>query len=534
MAHDVFISYSHKDSSVAQAICAKLEEQKIRCWYAPRNIGAGEEWASSIMNALKEARIMVLIFTDYSNASKQVKREVDNAINAGVTIIPFKLTENNPSGAMEYYLATLHWLDALNKPLEKSIDELVSMVQDIMEGRDLPDDDFDVEWKKNARKKGKKKSVWHTVFKVFSAVFLLGLSIVWFGIYLSNPTFNFDVSVIMFCLGLICLIPGIYLLVTFFWKKRPRNSWIYVLVTCILVFIYMIIRCVQIGNARPANMTVIAKSEEISQNMANYSFAVRDEQNNVYYMDVVNGTNGLYKVRLEDFYKGKQGECLINNLDADNLTLGDNGILYYRANFDRDVICAYNLTTKEIKQIKKAPVSHLYGTNDVVVFNLETFSRGIMLLSYDGRYEYALSSNDFTDLNIYKGELYFLNEYQEFSHYENNDYSQVLSNTINSYFIIFDDTVYYVGNNGEGIYRSPLDNIIDQEKLSDAEAYEILVHGDYLYYLNVKDNNALYRVSLIDKSEELIDSSYFTSMNIIGDCLYLCRGVMGYTRLMLD
>ncbi|MBQ6334927.1 MAG: toll/interleukin-1 receptor domain-containing protein [Erysipelotrichaceae bacterium] len=50
MAHDVFISYSHKDSFVAQAVCAKLEEAKIRCWYAPRNIPAGAEWATSIMD----------------------------------------------------------------------------------------------------------------------------------------------------------------------------------------------------------------------------------------------------------------------------------------------------------------------------------------------------------------------------------------------------------------------------------------------------------------------------------------------------
>ena len=49
MAHDVFISYSHKDAFVAQAVCAKLEEKQIRCWYAPRNINTGDEWASAIM-----------------------------------------------------------------------------------------------------------------------------------------------------------------------------------------------------------------------------------------------------------------------------------------------------------------------------------------------------------------------------------------------------------------------------------------------------------------------------------------------------
>ena len=76
MAHDVFISYSHKDKSVADAICARLEGDGVRCWYAPRDIAPGSDWAGSIIDAIASAKIMVLIFTDFSNASSQVLREV--------------------------------------------------------------------------------------------------------------------------------------------------------------------------------------------------------------------------------------------------------------------------------------------------------------------------------------------------------------------------------------------------------------------------------------------------------------------------
>ena len=31
MAHDVFISYSKKDKAVADAICARLEQDGVRC-----------------------------------------------------------------------------------------------------------------------------------------------------------------------------------------------------------------------------------------------------------------------------------------------------------------------------------------------------------------------------------------------------------------------------------------------------------------------------------------------------------------------
>ena len=41
MAHDVFISYSAKDKTTADGVCATLEAKGIRCWIAPRDILPG-------------------------------------------------------------------------------------------------------------------------------------------------------------------------------------------------------------------------------------------------------------------------------------------------------------------------------------------------------------------------------------------------------------------------------------------------------------------------------------------------------------
>ena len=131
MNHEVFISYSNKDKNVADAIVNRFESGGLKCWYAPRDINPGNEWAESIVKAIKASKTMVLIFTDYSNASKQVIREVETAINNGVAIIPFKLTASKPSGSMEYYLSTLHWLDAMNTPLDNAINDLKEMAQNL-------------------------------------------------------------------------------------------------------------------------------------------------------------------------------------------------------------------------------------------------------------------------------------------------------------------------------------------------------------------------------------------------------------------
>ena len=119
--HDVFISYSTKNKNVADAIVADFEQHGIKCWYAPRDILPGEEWVTAIKNALEGSKSLVLIYTDESNQSRQVMNEIAIAFNAGLTIVPFRLTEEQMSSELEYYLTRVHWLDAVSKPLNKNI-----------------------------------------------------------------------------------------------------------------------------------------------------------------------------------------------------------------------------------------------------------------------------------------------------------------------------------------------------------------------------------------------------------------------------
>ncbi len=129
MAHDVFISHSSQDKVVADAVCAALEAEKIRCWIAPRDIKTGEKWAESITSALKASRVMLLIFSESSNQSEQVANELTLAVKAKVIVVPFKIEDISPSGTMEYYLSGTHWLDAMNPPTEKHIKHLVQTVK---------------------------------------------------------------------------------------------------------------------------------------------------------------------------------------------------------------------------------------------------------------------------------------------------------------------------------------------------------------------------------------------------------------------
>lgn len=128
MGHDVFISYSTKDKPTADAVCANLESGGVRCWIAPRDILPGSDWGESIVDGIKRCRVMILVFSSNANASPQIRREVERAVNKGVPIIPFRIEEVMPTRSLEYFISTPHWMDAMSPPLEKHLNKLTEVV----------------------------------------------------------------------------------------------------------------------------------------------------------------------------------------------------------------------------------------------------------------------------------------------------------------------------------------------------------------------------------------------------------------------
>jgi len=135
---EAFISYSSKDKLTADAVCTKLESAGVRCWIAPRNIRPGREYASAIMDAIDAARLMVLIFSAHANVSPQVHREIERAVSRGLTIIPFRIEEILPTSGMQYFLGSIHWLDAITPPIAAHLDRLAETVKANLDSRPAP------------------------------------------------------------------------------------------------------------------------------------------------------------------------------------------------------------------------------------------------------------------------------------------------------------------------------------------------------------------------------------------------------------
>jgi mannitol/fructose-specific phosphotransferase system IIA component (Ntr-type) len=132
MAHDVFISHSTGDKAVSDAVCAALESDAIPCWVAPRDVQPGLPFPGEITRAVRQSKVMVLIYSEHSNNSTEVLREVQLAAEAHLHVIQFRIQQVPPSDDLKYYLSAPHWLDAMTPPLEHHLVRLVSAVKALM------------------------------------------------------------------------------------------------------------------------------------------------------------------------------------------------------------------------------------------------------------------------------------------------------------------------------------------------------------------------------------------------------------------
>src|SRR5579864_969884 len=131
MSAPIFISYSSKDQKIAATIAQALEARGVRCWIASRDVRAGDNFQEAIVRALREAKVMLLVFSANANNSDEIKKELVLAGRARVTVVPVRVEDVVPNDAFSYELATRQWVD-LFQDWETQIEQLVAQVEMIL------------------------------------------------------------------------------------------------------------------------------------------------------------------------------------------------------------------------------------------------------------------------------------------------------------------------------------------------------------------------------------------------------------------
>ena len=76
-----FISYSHKDEEFARRLHARMQQEKLRVWFAPEDIEGGKKLHEQIESAIRVHDKLLIVISEHSMNSEWVKSEIAGARN---------------------------------------------------------------------------------------------------------------------------------------------------------------------------------------------------------------------------------------------------------------------------------------------------------------------------------------------------------------------------------------------------------------------------------------------------------------------
>ena len=116
---DIFISYSSEDTNRVLEITGDLEALGVRVWIARQKITGGGFYGPEIVRAIKSCKAMVLMCSDASMRSRDVKQEILLAWKYEKPYLPLMLQKTSYPEQLEYWLEGWYWVEVLDLPKQE-------------------------------------------------------------------------------------------------------------------------------------------------------------------------------------------------------------------------------------------------------------------------------------------------------------------------------------------------------------------------------------------------------------------------------
>jgi hypothetical protein len=126
MSYDIFLSYSRTDKALAERFIQIATERGLNVWY-DQLISGGLDWRDTIVEALRNSKALVILFSESSNTSRQLIKELAIADSFSTLVIPVLIENTEPRGAYLYEMASRNWINLYPDPVSR-LDILVGML----------------------------------------------------------------------------------------------------------------------------------------------------------------------------------------------------------------------------------------------------------------------------------------------------------------------------------------------------------------------------------------------------------------------
>lgn len=118
--YDVFISYSRKDTKIANKICEVFDKAGIVYFIDRQGIGGGLEFPAVLAKAIRESKIFLFLASKNSYESKFTQSEIVYAFNKKEkqNIIPYIIDGSDLPEELEFTFSAINWRNINDHPID--------------------------------------------------------------------------------------------------------------------------------------------------------------------------------------------------------------------------------------------------------------------------------------------------------------------------------------------------------------------------------------------------------------------------------
>jgi hypothetical protein len=131
MNHDVFISYSRRDTPIADQICAAFDRAGISYFIDRQGIGGGVEFPKVLAPAIKNCKVFLLLASENSYNSSFTRREITYAFKKknGENMLPYIIDGCEMPDDIDFIFSSTNWRTSFDYPIDPVlVDDILQLL----------------------------------------------------------------------------------------------------------------------------------------------------------------------------------------------------------------------------------------------------------------------------------------------------------------------------------------------------------------------------------------------------------------------
>jgi serine/threonine protein kinase/formylglycine-generating enzyme required for sulfatase activity len=132
----VFVCCATEDAAAGEAVRASLESNGLKCLLENPGSAPVQSSANRVSEAIRQAELFLLILSQQSNRSPDVRQQLETAAHFKLPVVTFRIESVQPADDLSFFLWEKHSVDGFEGPLDAHLAALLQQIKALLQSEE--------------------------------------------------------------------------------------------------------------------------------------------------------------------------------------------------------------------------------------------------------------------------------------------------------------------------------------------------------------------------------------------------------------